>query len=244
MSRSNPSADKQQSPVQRWLEWKGSKGHFEFYDKVKKESFSIKPPFVFIVLDQTATIRGYNKRMKIGIYSNEVRDTRAETLVVKFFNGETIAEGFYTAIKEKAIAASGHFVTNCYVAFKDGNELKLGCIQFQGCSLGPWFEFVKNNREEIYKKAVCVKAGKLETSGSVQFYPPVFSINDLSAESDSKAKEVDAKLQEFLKGYFGRTRAEQVSSQPAQEAGGNAPDNDEPPLGEPQDGVPESGVPF
>jgi len=215
MSRSNPSDDKPKNPSELWAEWKGSKGAFEYYDKDQKKPFLLKCPFTFIVLDQLATIRGWNKAMKDGIYSNEVWDTRAEIMVVKYFGGQMIAEGFYTAIKEKILANKGHFVTNCYIAFKEGNDLKLGCIQFQGCSLGPWFEFVKNNRDAIYKKAVSVKPGKLKTSGNVQFYPPIFSITELSAESDEKAKQVDKKLQEFLSAYLTRNKAEQVSSPPS-----------------------------
>jgi hypothetical protein len=220
MSRSNPNADRIPNPAERFFEWKGGDGgHLQYYDKDKKENITVKTPFTFIVLDQLATIRGYNKPMKTGLYANEVRDTRAERLVVKYFTGGKVAEGFYAEIKDEIKAAHGHFVSNVYVAFKDGKALKLGAIQFQGCSLSPWFDFVKENRSELYKQSVTINKGKLNDEGKIEFTPPVYSLKAVSPETDEAAKVLDAQLQEFLKGYFSRTVAEKTES-PASETGG------------------------
>src|SRR5580693_279783 len=104
MSRSNPQAGRTPNPAKRWYEFKGKKGVFQYYDPKKEENIIEKLPFVFIVLDVNATIRGYNKKAKSGIYSNEVRDTRAEPFVVKMFNGTKIASGLYGDIKDAVVA--------------------------------------------------------------------------------------------------------------------------------------------
>jgi hypothetical protein len=244
MSRSNPSAERQPHPAELWLEWRGSAGSFRYYDKEKEENRIVTLPFKFIVLDQLSTIRGYSKRAKQGIFANEIRDTRAERLSVRFYNGNTIADGFYGEIKDRVLVNGGHFVCNCYIAYKDGSGLKLGAIQFQGCSLGPWFEFVKVNREALLKQAVIVKDTKRNDTGEIKFIEPIFSLADVSPESDEKAKALDIKLQEYLKGYFSRTRTEQVV--PPKTGEQPAAPSDERPVSEPEGGLPPESddVPF
>lgn len=171
----------------------------------------MKDGFTFLLLDHLSTVKGYNKKAKSGIYANEVRDTREEVFVVKFFDGDTIATGTWQSIKEKVSYAKGKFAASCYIAYKDGDELKIGNIMFSGCSLGPWFDFYKNNRKEVDAQSVVIHAGKKDTSGSVDFVPPKFSIKKISEDTDAKAKLLDEELQLFLKAYFSRTRVEQVA---------------------------------
>jgi hypothetical protein len=213
------------------MEWKGKDGHLEFYDKAKKEAVNIPLPFKFILLDRTATVRGYNNRLKSGIYSNEVRDTRSDRLVVKLFSGGIVAEGVWADIKDKVTArgVGGVFATNCYIAFMHGTELKLGAIQMTGCSLSPWFDFEKEYRaqvqdpsnpgktiQELFARAVVMNRGVLNTSGDIHFVPPVFSLVDIKPETNAKAIELDRRLQLYLDGYFKRTTIQRVET-PADE---------------------------
>lgn len=241
MSRSNPTSNNTPNPAGRIFEWKGSKGKFVYYDREKEENVTCSLPFVFLVLDQLATIRGYSKKSG-GLYSNEVRDTRSEPLIVKFFKGGKIAEGFYADIKDRVNANSGHYTTKCYIAYKDEGKLKLGAIMFGGCALGPWIEFCKENRKNIQEKAVAVKESKNDCTGSIEFNSPVFSVMDITPESDAAAKALDVELQAFLKIYFGTPRTQQVEHK--EPAAGEEP-HDHPPEGnyepEPEDGV---DVPF
>lgn len=212
MSRSNPNADiRTPNPAERFFEWKGGDGTLQYFDKVKKENVEMKTPFTFILLDQLNTIGGYNKKLKTGLFSNEVRDIQTERLTVKFFDGGKVAEGFYADIKDTIVAKSGHFCKACYIAFKDGKDFKLGLIKMQGCSLGPWFEFAKENGGALYKQAVVLGKGELNDEGEITFHPPVFGLKDVSPETDEIAKQIDAKLQEYLKGYFSRTLGERVA---------------------------------
>ena len=226
MSRSNPT-DNSPNPSERWMEWKGKDGHLEFYDKAKKEAVNVPLPFTFILLDRTATVRGYNNRLKSGIYSNEVRDTRSDRFVVKLFAGGIMAEGVWADIKDKVTArsAGGVFAINNYIAFKHGNEIKLGAIQMSGCSLSPWFDFEKEHRapvedpsnpgktiQELFARAVVMTRGTPNTSGDVPFVPPAFALTDIKPDTNAKAIELDRRLQQYLEGYFKRTKIQQVET--------------------------------
>jgi hypothetical protein len=220
MSRSNPSSN-EPNPAQRRFEWKGKDGHLQYYDKSKTENVIVKLPFTCILLDRTACVRGFNKKMSRGIFSNEVRDTRTDSLVVKIFDGGIVAEGLWSEIKDKVTSRSvgGVFAINCYVAFKDGDQFKIGAIQMSGCALGPWFEFEKEHRkmvddpsnpkvktQEMYARAIQIDQGELNSDGEIEFVPPVFSLTGIKPSTNEIAVEFDRQLQEYFKGYFSRNR--------------------------------------
>lgn len=215
MSRSNP-VENNPHPCQMWLEWKGGPGQLSYWDKNKGDNGErvmldvVKKPMAFIYLDQTSTAKGYSKPLKVGLYANEVRDTRVEPLTVRFHgNKQVVASGLWNDIKDTVTSKrnGGGFAKNVYVAYKDGGALKVGCIQMSGCSLGPWFEFFDKHRKEIESKGVRITAGEKDDSGGVEFIPPSFSICEISPESDMAAKKLDVELQAFLKDYFARTAA-------------------------------------
>ena len=226
MSRTNPNADRVPNPAECVFEWKGGDGgHLQYYDKDKKENVDVKTPFSFIVLDQLATIGGYNKKLKTGLYANEVRDTRAERLVVKYFAGDKVAEGFYADIKDTVVAKSGHFVAKVYIAFKDGDGLKIGAIRFQGCSLGPWFEFTKANSKAIYEQGITIAKGALNEEGQIPFTPCVFALKPVSPETDTAAGKLQEELKEYLKVYFSRNVAAKTEQPEQASAGDELPEN-------------------
>src|ERR1700676_4454529 len=187
MSRSNPNADRNPNPAERFFEWKGKAGILKYWDKEKEENVTVKLPFTCIVLDQLSTIKGYNKRLKTGIYANEVRDLRSSRLVVKFFKGEKIAEGFYAEIKDRVTSKSvgGTFVSSVYIAYRDGDKFKLGNLQLSGCALTPWFQFVKQNRKAINERAVIIAQDGINDQGEIHFYPPIFGLKDVSPETNA-----------------------------------------------------------
>ena len=231
MSRSNPTASNP-NPATRWFEWKGSEGKLVWYDKEKKENIEAPKGFRFLVLDQLNTVTGYNKKAKSGIHSNEVRES-TDILVVKYFSGDIIAEGSWTAIKKDVIYEKGKFAKSVYIAFKDGDELKIGNIKMSGSALGPWFDFSKKHRSDLDTKAVLIKAGEKDTTGDVEFIPPAFSIIDANDETNAAAKLLDIELQKFLDGYFKRTKIEQIDQRTGHE---DEPDGGFDALAEGEDG--------
>lgn len=212
MSRSNPS-EHASNPAVRWFEWNGEKGLVRYYDKDAKENVDVPLPFAFILLDELASVRGWHDASGSGIYSNEVRDTTQEVMVVKSFKGGTIAEGKYREIKDRVNAAGGDYTANCYIAFKQGdNTYAIGSIRFKGAALGGWMDFRKQNRNGIYKGAIKVTTFTEGKKGKVTFRVPVFALNSVSPEAEARAVALDKELQEFLSGYLKRNKRDQADA--------------------------------
>ncbi len=210
MSRSKPQ-NSEPNPAQRWHEWSGSEGKIRYYDREKKEQVDIGEKFSFILLDQLACVKGWHDPSESGIFSNEVRDTRAEAMIVKTFSGITIAEGFYKQNRDKIAAAGGKFTTNLYIAYKDGEDLKIGSLQFSGAALNAWVDFSRACRKDLYEKAIVINGSDEGKKGRVVFRTPKFSTVDISKEKNNQAIALDQQLQAYLEGYFKRTHVDKVS---------------------------------
>lgn len=259
MSRSNP-IEGSPNPATVWLEWKGENGELTYWDKQAEKRMTLKLPFTFMLLDRLGTVRGYSKNMESGIYANEVRDTRMQPLVVKYFKGGTVATGLWDAIKPVVKTAGGKFCSTCYIAVKGDKpgELVVAGAQWSGCSLGPWFEFEKKHRKkvevdgkkvaEMYAKAIRVKRGAQQKVGKTLFFPPEFEIADVTPESNAAAVALDTEVQEYLTDYFARSSVERADPQSAAERPqADARDDGEPDVQHPEpEAEPEPGddVPF
>jgi hypothetical protein len=200
------------------MEWSGKNGSIKFYDKTVEQNIELDHKITFIVLDQLAVIKGWNDASDSGVYSNEVKDVTKEPFIVKAFKGGLIAQGFYKDIRDKVIANGGHFTASLYVAIKIDNILQIANLQLKGAALNSWIEFVKKNRNEIYKKAVTITGVEDGKKGSVVFKTPIFAVKDVSDDTNNIANALDQELQSFLKGYFAKNTTEQVMvEEPKQE---------------------------
>lgn len=210
MSRSNPHENGAPNPAVRWFEWNGEQGTVRYYDKEQKKNIDVGTKFGFVLLDQLGSVRGWHEASQSGIYSNEVRDTRQDVLVVKAFKGGTLAEGLYKDIKDRINVAGGQFVANCYLAFKLEDAMAIGSLRFKGAALGAWMDFCKANRPALYKKAIEITEFTEGKKGRVIFRVPVLKIKELSDETNSRAIMLDQELQEFLTAYLTRTKRDQA----------------------------------
>lgn len=232
MSRSNPNEGGSQNPAVKWFEWNGENGVVRYYDKEAKKNVEVGSEFTFLLLDQLGTVRGWHDASDSGIYSNEVKDTRQETLIVKSFKGGTLAEGIYRDIKDRVNAMGGQFVANCYIAFKNGGDkLSIGSLRFKGAALRAWMEFTKEHKADLYKKAIRIHGFNEGKKGRIVFRTPVLTTKAISQESDAEAVVLDKQLQEFLASYLKRPKREQVEPQHVSDEDmgddyeGEAPDN-------------------
>lgn len=224
MSRSNPT-DAVRNPSTRWFEFSGGSdgGFVRYYDKETEKQVPLGTSqdggkFVFILLDELATVKGWHDPSESGIFANEVKDTRQDTLVVRSFKGGELASGLYASIKDRIIAAGGHFVASCYIAYKEGSELRLGNIHFKGAALSAWMDFKKEcptKKDAAGKsvKAYYVDAVKIEgfeqgKKGSIVYRTPKFALVPLTEETNAQAIALDGELQAFLADYLKRPRAE------------------------------------
>jgi hypothetical protein len=241
MSRANPT-DSTPNPSKRWYEWDGSNGEVRHFDKTAKNlkdktktgaNITSKLPFVFIVLHETATIKGWHDASDSGIFSNEVNDTRTEVLVVKSFKGGILAEGLYSQIRDRVGNHGGHFTSNLYIAFKDeAGQLQIGSLQLKGAALNAWVDFKKANRNDIDTKAVKITGYKEGKKGKIIFRTPIFAIVDIAEKTNTEAGALAQVLWAYLKGYFSRTSSDKLAkpaTQPEPPQG-----DDEPPVSEPE----------
>lgn len=213
MSRSNPS-EHLSNPSTRWFEWNGEKGLVRYYDKDAKENVDVPLPFTFLLLDQLGSVRGWHDASGSGIYSNEVKDTTKEPMVVKAFKGGILAEGLYREIKDRVNTAGGSFNANCYLAYKHGEALEIGCIRFKGAALGAWMDFSREHRGDLYKIAIKIDTFTEGKKGRIVFRVPVFKALPVSAETNGAAAALDEELQEFLQGYLSRATKDQAETAP------------------------------
>lgn len=224
------------------MEWDSLTGNLRYFDKSigeKGENVALPDGFAFLLLDQLATIKGWHDASESGIFSNEVRDTKSDQFVVKAFKGGPLIDGFYAQIKDRVRAMGGKYVTNCYVAFKDNGELKIGSVQFKGAALSAWMNFAKDNRKQFFTKAIQIRGAKDDKKGSISFKVPIFKLIPTEDATNDAAMELDKTLQEYLKQYLSQPKAHQSQEnfipEPAHERSRPAADPD---LDLPEDDIP------
>jgi hypothetical protein len=229
MSRSNPN-DAVRNPATRWFEFaSGADGGFvRYYDKDAEKQVALGDAtnggkFMFILLDELATVKGWHDPSESGIFANEVRDTRQDTLVVRSFKGGELASGLYASIKDRIVAVGGHFVSSCYIAYKDeSGVLQIGNIRFKGAALGTWMEFKKQcptkkdasgkSVKAYYVDAVKIEGFEQQKKGGTTFRIPKFALATLTEETNKQAIALDGELQAFMADYLKRPRAEAATS--------------------------------
>lgn len=223
MSRSNPT-DGVRNPATRWFTWAGGgdQGYVEWYDKDAKENRRVDGAFTFLLLDELSTVKGWHEASESSIYANEVRDLRQETLVVRSFKGGELATGLYADIRDKIVAKGGHYHDSIYIAYKEGESLKLGNLGLKGAALSAWMEFKKSAPSKKGADGKSLKAyfvdavtigGYLDgKKGGTKFRTPTFALKTVSEETNAQAVALDADLQSFLADYLKRPKAEAVSA--------------------------------
>lgn len=258
MSRSNPT-DGIKNPSTRWFEWAGGDdgGFVRWYNKDAEKQEKLELPFTFLLLDELATIKGWHEPSESGIFANEVRDTRQDVFVVRSFKGGELASGLYAQIRDRIIALGGKYHASLYLAYKEGDELRIGNLQLKGAATGAWMEFKKScgstkdaNGKSVrsyFVDAVTITGYEQAKKGGTVYRIPQFALKKVSADTNLQAIALDAELQGFLSDYLKRPKAE-VSKAPV-EGGEHAPTEPEgraPSVGKPGDrfGDFEDDIPF
>ena len=193
-------AQPQANPSTKFLDWKSNDKCFEYYDKEKQEKVSVPLPFKFLVLDELHTIKGWNDASSSGIFSNEVKFISKEVMTVKPFKGNEIAKGLYKDIKEKIVAAGGHYVKSIYIMLEDGS---LANLQLKGSAVQKWGEFTQKTRNRLPDEWVQVTKAIEGKKGAVKFFTPDFSFE--RSISDAEAVQADEAfniLETYLKAYL------------------------------------------
>lgn len=217
MSRSNNTDLK--NPAKKFFEWNGGDGGFRYFDKTlgepdasgktKGENVSVPYPFRFLVLDQLTTIRGFSDADQSGFFSNEIRDTKKDSLTVRTKKGIEMT-GTYEQVKEKLGAKGADYCKSVYIAYKEGEETVIGNLALKGAAIGPWIDFCKAN--DVNKIGVQVDSHTAAKKGKTEYFVPNFKAIKVTPETDQKAIELDKELQEYLKAYLSRNGSSTISA--------------------------------
>jgi len=214
-------AQPQSNPSTKFIEWKSNDKCFSYYDKDEQKNISIPLPFKFLVLDELHTIKGWNDATSSAIYSNEVKFISKETLTVKPFKGNEIAKGLYKDIKEKIVAAGGHYTKSIYIMLEDGS---LANIQLKGSAVQKWGDFTQKTRNRLPDEWVQVASALDGKKGAVKFWTPEFTFFKSLSESEMDlADEGFNILETYLKAYLVKAEPIIEDIDPI----GNDPDGDD-----------------
>jgi hypothetical protein len=201
-------AQPQSNPTTKFIEWKSNDKCFNYYDKEAQKNVEIPLPFKFLVLDELHTIKGWNDASSSNIYSNEVKFISKEVMTVKPFKGNEIAKGYYKDIKEKVVAAGGHYTKSIYVMLEDGS---LANISLKGSGVQKWGDFTQKTRNRLADEWVTVAKAEDGKKGAVKFSTPSFSFaNSISDEEANMADEAFNILESYLKTYLAKADIEVV----------------------------------
>lgn len=205
MSLSNPRTS--QSPVKRYFSLRMSTGHITWYDKAAGKEIEVPSPFKFIVLDTLNFIGGFHEPSNSGIYSNEIRNTRNESLSVRSKKG-VLASGLYEAIKDDVKADGGKFGNSVYIAYRDEDGVQqLGNIKLTGAALSKWFDF-KQSRNLDANPGASLSGWTEEKKGRNEYFAPVFEGLSVTEESHAEAAKLDKELQAYLDSRGGEEERE------------------------------------
>ena len=201
-NRKQAFAQPQTNPATKFIEWKSNDKCFNYYDKESQKNVEIPLPFKFLVLDELHTIKGWNDASSSNIYSNEVKFISKEVMTVKPFKGNEIAKGYYKDIKDKVVAAGGHYTKSIYVMLEDGS---LANISLKGSGVQKWGDFTQKTRNRLADEWVTVAKADDGKKGAVKFSTPSFSFaNSISDDEANMADEAFNILESYLKTYLAK----------------------------------------
>ncbi len=175
------------SPVTKYLQWSSTEKCFQYWDKELKAKVDVKMPVKFLAIGSMIGVGGgkMEGRNFVAITSG-IGAHLNKTLVVKK-DGETIATGKWSEVKETVTSHGGKFVSYVY-AIMD-NELV--CFKMIGASLGAYFSKPKGDR-------IVVKKSKEEKTGAIKYNVPVFECSVIEKDEKAVIAE-DENVQKFFK---------------------------------------------
>lgn len=200
MSRSNNTEIT--NPATRFFKWNSENGCLKWWDKDAEKDVFVKLPFSFMALDRLHTIAGFSDADQGGIWSNEIKDIKKQSLTVKT-KKNLIAEGLYDLIKDKVKAAGGKYGQSIYICYKnEAEEYVIGNLQLVGAASSELMDFSKG--KSIFKGAITIKGFEEKKKGTTTYKVPVFSLKEVTDNADSIAVDLDKELQVYLTAYLNR----------------------------------------
>lgn len=186
------------NPAKKFYKWESEHKKFSYYDKETKTNIPVDLPFRFVTLGRPLfCVKGFNEKLNIGLYSNEVRSVKDE-MTVRYFdkNQPIIAKGIWADVKDKADNVGGKYHLSIYGYDLENKEIIN--IDVKGNGIGEWGELFKKCSNRLADEIVIVKGFKDGKKGNVKYTYPTFELE--RSVSDDELDEVIDSL-EVLKKY-------------------------------------------
>lgn len=180
------------NPAKKFYKWESENKTFSYYHKgeTKEESKNVLVdlPFRFVTLGRPLfCVKGFNEKLKLGLYSNEVRSVKEE-MTVRYFdkNQPVIAKGIWEEVKGPADNVGGKYHLSIYGYDLDNKEIIN--IDVKGNGIGEWGNLFKRSSARLADEIVIVKGYKDGKTGAVKYTYPTFELE--RAVSDDELDEV------------------------------------------------------
>lgn len=190
------------NPAKKFYKWESENKTFSYYQKAEKKEESknvlVDLPFRFVTLGRPLfCVKGFNEKLKLGLYSNEVRSVKDE-MIVRYFdkNQPIIAKGVWADVKGLADNVGGKYHLSIYGYDLDNKEIIN--IDVKGNGIGEWGELFKKCSNRLADEIVVVKGYKDGKTGAVKYTYPTFELERVI--SDDELDEVIEAL-DVLKKY-------------------------------------------
>jgi hypothetical protein len=206
------------NPAKKFYKWESENKTFSYYHKgeTKEESKNVLVdlPFRFVTLGRPLfCVKGFNEKLKLGLYSNEVRSVKDE-MTVRYFdkNQPIIAKGIWEDVKGLADNVGGKYHLSIYGYDLDNKEIIK--IDVKGNGIGEWGNLFKRSSARLADEIVIVKGYKDGKTGAVKYTYPTFELE--RAVSDDELDEVIEALdtlKSFHTEYFKNKNVEPIEEE-------------------------------
>ena len=206
MSRSEEFKQNLTNPANLRLTWKSAEKRYISYNTITKTKETLGN-IEFIVLSETVSICGFNEAQNMGIFSNEIKNTKTEELVVRTKNGILIS-GLYSDIKEKLGPLGGNFANNLSIKLKTG---ELAVLQLSGAALKVWFDYKELNKGKLLSNWVTTTGITEMKKGAVKYCVPVLTLGSILTKDEDVSAENDyEKIKAYRNSFLEKTSLDAI----------------------------------
>lgn len=207
------------NPAKKFYKWESEHKKFSYYLKgeTKEESKNVLVdlPFKFVTLGRPLfCVKGFNEKLNLGLYSNEVRSVKDE-MTVRYFdkNQPIIAKGVWADVKGLADNVGGKYHLSIYGYDLENKEIIN--IDVKGNGIGEWGELFKKCSSRLADEIVLVKGYKDGKKGNVKFTYPTFELERVISD-DELDEVIDALdvLKKYHNEYFKNKGTEPEEEKP------------------------------
>jgi hypothetical protein len=190
------------NPAKKFYKWESENKTFSYFlkgeTKAENKNVLVDLPFRFVTLGRPLfCVKGFNEKLKLGLYSNEVRSVKDE-MTVRYFdkNQPVIAKGTWEEVKGLADNVGGKYHLSIYGYDLDNKEIIN--IDVKGNGIGEWGNLFKKCSSRLADEVVIVKGYKDGKTGAVKYTYPTFELERVV--SDDELDDVIEAL-DVLKAY-------------------------------------------